>query len=196
METNDNAYELLYMVRQKDEAAFKLLIRKYEETVRFIIFKYMRRQNHTMDQEDYFQLALLKLLQAIDTYREDKETSFSYFYLEIIRHTMIDYYRELQSYWGTCELYSLSLDTHVEEANGPYCLLDYVKGPQENSERYYEVQHLINETKETLNELEKKIIDFRSMGYSYRQIAYTLHINEKKVDNTLRKARIYKRSKR
>ena len=53
----------------------------------------------------------------------------------------------------------------------------------------YEFQHRVNTRKEALSDLEKRIVDLRALGYTYRQIADTLQVKVKKVDNTLQKVR-------
>ena len=47
----------------------------------------------------------------------------------------------------------------------------------------------MNTRKEALSDLEKRIVDLRALGYTYRQIADTLQVKVKKVDNTLQKVR-------
>lgn len=198
METNDyeNEYELLYMVHQGDERAFQMLVDKYSENVHYIIYKYAKRHHAGMDMQDYLQMAMIKLLQAITTYREDREASFAHFYYEILRHSMIDMYRIRQSFTGSCDFYSLSLDMLVEDGEGMYKAKNYIKVAQDSTTLHAEIQRRIKESKERLNPLEQKIVDLRSKGYTYRQVAQELHIKQKKVDNTMRKVRFYKRSKR
>ena len=70
-----------------------------------------------------------------------------------------------------------------------WVLLDIMEKPNESFYVSYEFQHRVNSRKETLSSLEKRILDLRALGYTYQQIADTLHIKAKKVDNTLQKIR-------
>lgn len=72
----ENDYELLYLIRQKDEMAFAALMHKYEEIADKLIKKYIGACKSGLSEDDYLQLARLKLVQTIDDYREDQEASF------------------------------------------------------------------------------------------------------------------------
>ena len=120
----ENDYELLYLIRQKDEMAFAALMHKYEEIADKLIKKYIGACKSGLSEDDYLQLARLKLVQTIDDYREDQEASFYHYFCSVFH-----------------------------------------------------------------NLLEKRIVDLRALGYTYRQIADTLQVKVKKVDNTLQKVR-------
>lgn len=97
---------------------------------------------------------------------------------------MIDCYRQ-----SAHERRVLSLDSCIREDAGGYCLLDIMEKPNESFAVSYEFQHRVNTRKEALSDLEKRIVDLRALGYTYRQIADTLQVKVKKVDNTLQKVR-------
>ncbi|MEF9967413.1 MAG: sigma-70 family RNA polymerase sigma factor [Longicatena sp.] len=194
MSKDENDYELLYMIRQKDEAAFLYLIEKYDATIRYIIYKYMKKSCNGVDVDDYYQIALMKLTTAIDAFRGDREASFAYFYIEILTHSLIDCYRWNRSAQGNCESFAISLDKQVQDGSRSYSLTDFISTNDRAFIKEEEpVYQLFCETKKELSDLENSILDLRSFGYSYKQIASILDINEKKVDNTLCKVRNKKR---
>lgn len=179
-----NDYELLYMIRQKDETAFTILINKYENLAWMLIYKYIGTCKTGLLADDYMQMARLKLLQAVDDYREDQESSFCHYFCRIFRNHLIDCYRRRMH-----DLQPISLDFQIREDDAVYCLMDFIEKPQENFAVSYEFAHRLKTQKAQLKPLEKQIVDLRALGYTYRQIADILNVNIKKVDNTLQKVR-------
>lgn len=120
----------------------------------------------------------------VDDYREDQEASFYHYFCSVFHNLLIDCYRQ-----SAHERRVLSLDSCIREDAGGYCLLDIMEKPNESFAVSYEFQHRVNTRKEALSDLERRIVDLRALGYTYRQIADTLQIKVKKVDNTLQKVR-------
>lgn len=179
-----NDYELLYLIRQKNDMAFALLMKKYEEIAVMLMKKYSRTYKIGISEDDYLQMARIKLLQSINEYREDQEASFYHYFCNVFHNLLIDLYRH-----SLREKHIVSLDSCIQEEEGSYCLLDIMEKPNESFYVSYEFQHRVNSRKETLSSLEKRILDLRALGYTCQQIADTLHIKAKKVDNTLQKIR-------
>ena len=138
--------------------------------------------------DDYLQTARLKLLQAVEDYREDGTSSFHHFYFGILRNHLIDVYRRTFRYTTP-----ISLDLYVQEEQYSYCMQDFIK-EEEVLPISYETQQRIFEQKQLLNGIEQRILELRIWGLSYHQIAEELQIKEKKVDNTLAKIRRKKHS--
>ena len=184
METKYNDYELLYLIRQKNEIAFAILMRKYERVARYLIQKYVGEGLSLLLKEDYLQNGRLKLLQAVEDYREDSNSSFYHFYCEIYHNLLIDCYRKSQR-----RNYAISLDEPLYGSDNQYCLLDIMESSTEYISVSPESLERIQKRKANLNSMEKKIVDLRAVGYTYQQIADLLKINIKKVDNTLQKVR-------
>ena len=53
---------------------------KYEEIADKLIKKYIGACKSGLSEDDYLQLARLKLVQTIDDYREDQEASFYHYF--------------------------------------------------------------------------------------------------------------------
>lgn len=187
-----NDYELLYMIHQKDEHSLSILIEKYEYIIQFILKTYVTFTYRAFDSEDFYQIALLKLLDAVYEYRYDMQTSFKVYYSRILKYTLIDYIRLSKSYVAVHDQFSLSLDMEVQDENGRYCLMDFTKAPQKSVEIKPTWDELFEKSSKYLSTLEIEIVKRRRKGLSYRDIAQEMQINTKKVDNTLRKMRKYK----
>lgn len=177
-----NDYELLYMIRAKNEIALTLLLEKYKESSGNMIRKYFGKKAD-VNMDDYLQSARLKLLQAIEDYREDGVSSFHHFYFEILRNHLIDVYRRTFRYTTP-----ISLDMYVQEDQHSYCMQDFIRN-EEVLPISYETQQRIHAQKQLLDDIEQRILELRIWGFSYHQIADELQIKEKKVDNTMAKIR-------
>lgn len=181
----ENDYELIYMVHQNDDDAWKLLVEKYIKITRFSI-SHRDRKAHIWTQDDFDQLARMKLLQAVETFREDGAASFHTFYLQIYRRSLIDHYRGGLTYKGICNSSIHSLDMEIADVCAKYTYEDFIMHESEHEKSLAE-RICIAKTK--LDPLERRIVDMRVEGYTYDHIACELHINRKKVDNTIRKLR-------
>lgn len=180
---NDNDFELLYMIHLNDVSAYQYLIKKYENTIRYIIYKYQKKKDRRYTQDDFFQLGRIKLLLAVNKYREDKETTFYHFFYEIFEHAMIDYYRTRYSQKGYYDYMCVSLDCVHTQSYEHYYYEALDMGVS------LEVSERIIQTKKNLNSIECEIVDLRALGYTYLQISKDLNIKKKKIDNTLHKLR-------
>lgn len=178
----DNDNELLYFIHANDEIAFRYLFLKYENSIRYVIHKFQHKKDRRCCEDDLLQIARIKLLQAVDFYQEEIGTTFSFFFFDILEHTLIDYYRTRYSRKGSNDFMAISLDSFVYEQEELYM----VNG---QSELYYEVCERIEKGKRHLKPIERSIIDLRMEGYTYTQISNNLQIKKKKIDYTLQKMR-------
>lgn len=192
-ELNDN--ELIYMIRQRNEKAFAFLVNKYQVEIRRWLRHILRTYPRYQDQEDFYQIALLKLHESIDDYKAD-QSSFHNYYFKVLKHTTVDMIRSMNTYSRRQDKYMVSLDMHIQEGETNYRLMDMIVDeiPVEEDEQEEHIKENVLYTQKRLNPLEVDILSLRTLGYSYDQIAEKLNIPKKKVDNTLCKIR--KRKKR
>ncbi len=81
-----NDYELLYMVREKDEYSSRFLLEKYYPIIKNISIEYYNKyKDYGYDLEDFIQEALLAFYRAVDTFSENKDVLF-YTYLCVCIH--------------------------------------------------------------------------------------------------------------
>ena len=192
-ELNDN--ELIYMIRQRNEKAFAFLVNKYQVEIRRWLRHILRTYPRYQDQEDFYQIALLKLHESIDDYKAD-QSSFHNYYFKVLKHTTVDMIRSMNTYSRRQDKYMVSLDMHIQEGETNYRLMDMIVDeiPAEEDEQEEHIKENVLYTQKRLKPLEVDILSLRTLGYSYDQIAEKLNLPKKKVDNTLCKIR--KRKKR
>lgn len=181
--TEISDYELIYMIRQGDDAAFSQLLQRYDECSRHLIFHFIRHDIAYNNKDDFRQLAAMKMLQAIQCYREDRQVNFASFYQNILRRALIDYLRVNKQILMT-QGYGSVYDNHICDGGG-----QYTTNSSKNETISKSVLLRIEEAMEHLNAFEKKIVELRKNGYTYAEIATDLKISEYIVARTIRKIR-------
>lgn len=177
----------------KHDEALSLLINSYRSDVEKMIRKHYLKGFRQIDEEDLNQLALVQMVEALQTYREERGVPFLNYYLFILKNAYINMKRSLFSYGKENDRNALSLDQQVSEENASY-LSEYIPST------YHEYQadskmvkqqfwSMIKKILDDLSEIEQQVFAMRQIGYSYKEIAETLGVSEKKVDNTLAKIR-------
>ena len=84
-----NDYELIYEVREQNEEAYNMIIKKYSMLIRKIADEYYKaNKNNKVDYEDIVQEGYFGLLQALDNYKEDDKTLFYTYATICIRREM------------------------------------------------------------------------------------------------------------
>lgn len=192
-EFNDN--ELIYMIRQRNDKAFSFLANKYQVETRRWLRHILRSYPRYQDQEDFYQIALLKLHESIDDYKAG-QSSFHNYYFKVLKHTTVDMIRAMNTYNHIQDKHTVSLDMSIQEGETKYRLVDIIEKaiPAEEEEQEEHIKENVLYTQKRLKPLEVDILSLRTLGYSYDMIAEKLNISKKKVDNTLCKIR--KRKKR
>ena len=189
---SNNDYELLYMIYQKDEHSLRLFVEKYMVLIHDAIFFYFNVETNNVKSDELLQEGLYLLYGAIYAYRSDRNATFATFFHRILQNRLTNCYRKLSTYEGGCVRTMLSLDHMVNEYGVP--LLETIPNRDITLEGIHylyvsSVKAVVKEMCKDMYPLECEIIGMRVAGDSYREIADSLSIDEKKVDNVLRKVR-------
>lgn len=187
-----NDYELLYMMRQKNEDAYQLMLDKYTPAVIHVIFRKIDAKYRNYIFEDAFQEAMTMLFSSMDSYREDSGVKFFSFGVLCVERKLLDIIKRMSR--GTYLSWSeFSLDAPLEP-NSSSRYEDIVEDrhyeyrPEEYSRAVFLQEELLLAV-DKLDEEERKVYLYQCLGYNYTQIAELEEINSKKVDYLLRKAR-------
>lgn len=86
-----NDHELLYLIKQHDEAALEEMFHKYEPLIYTMIAKY---HFPTTQKEDYLQEGRLVLHKAIDNYQESFQKTFTKYFELLLTNRFNSLYRE------------------------------------------------------------------------------------------------------
>ena len=184
--------ELLYMIRQKDERALDILLKKYENSIMIMCNDLLKKQGRN-DYEDARQMARIGFLSAVDTYRHDRAASFRYFAKMCAEREVRSMLRKerVKGQYGYHR--SVSLDQSINETDGAY-LVDFVENtyPEYNPTWSFEYNRLKNSYEKELVKLtdsERMVFSLWDKGVSYKDIAMQLNMKTKAVDNMLQRVR-------
>lgn len=184
----DEDSEYLYMIHQKDDESLKMLISKYRRILNKVLYESTFYAKWMNDYSEVRQIALVILYDAILAFRDDQLSSFQHYYLHILKNQLIDETRKRNRYYDV-----VSLDTPIYEDTGVY-LKDCIVNTEPRYEADWLIRRQMMELKlekwyAPMDYVEKQVLRLRYYGFSYQEIAAYLHINEKKVDNTIHKIR-------
>ena len=171
--------ELLDAVCRADDVAFAVLLERCmpmirQETARF--------RHHLADQDDLAQEAALGLLAAAKAYRVDGGASFVTFARVCVRRRLINVMHAMPHEDDS----GLDLDS-LDDAVLMSCTT--VTDPDTllvNKEAEYA---LLEHLKQLLSDIEYRVLVLHLASYSYREMAESLNIPQKAVDNALQRIR-------
>jgi len=185
-------------VESKEEASAigEQLINRYRDMVRRIARMYYLAGG---DPEDLMQEGMLGLYKAITTYQDDRQMKFSSFAYLCIERQIQSAVRNSNRQKHQAMNEAISLDQMTRDEEGNLTRLEDVLSDENSLSVEEKVQgqldgeELLEQLKSRLSELEQNILGPYLNGENYRQIAETLGLVPKIVDNALQ--RIKKKAK-
>ena len=185
---NDN--ELLYLIKEENEAAKNLFYEKYTPVVEAKAKKYFTQiQNKGYEMNDLIQEGMIGLANAINDYVPEKDVKFITFANLCIDRQIISFIRDVSRNKHQVLNSSVSLD--AENRVSGRSLLDIINDnnveidPEKSFVLYEEQEELKDKVKEYLTENERQVFDLRFEGFTYQEIAMLLNISTKSVDGTI-----------
>ena len=170
---------LIASVRNGDDTAFAVLIERYMPMLRQ---ETSRVSNNSSDDDDFIQEASLGLLSAAKAYRCEAGASFKTFARICVRRRLLN---AVQAF-GEQPLPQDDLAVLDDPENDCY---DSRFDPNEWLLHKEEETALLDRLKSILSSMEYHVLVLHMASYSYDEIASTLHISSKSVDNALQRIR-------
>ncbi len=170
--------QLVTLAREKNEEAFACLLSRYSAVLHRLSVQYSGTSS--LEAEDLAQEGMLGLLSAVQTYFPGGNAAFGTFACICMRNRMLTAVRQAQ---GTPLLLDdpdkPPISEAVVAADDPGVLLV----------RREELEALRTHLRTALTDLEYRVL-IRYLGsYSYEEIAQSLHVSRKTVDNALQRLR-------
>lgn len=189
MENCMNDYELLYMYHQLEDVALHLLMQKYSSKVWFHIYQ-LTSLKSLHSREELYQLCMIKLLDAIDSYQIGKYGSFSTYYLKIVKHVIIDYVKKQNRYQSHLDEFTMLYGFEACDESGHYLKeANAEKSRMLLAKPQNEIRRLLKESNIQLSDKDYQIVYMRMQGYSYKEIAEKMHVPRNTIDYMVRKLR-------
>ena len=185
-------YEILYMLRQNSEDATEILLEKFEN----LAWKashdgmYVQRPQGIQD-NDLYQEARLGIMEALHTYRIDKDTGLAHYVKICVLSHVNTRLRKCRSASYLLLDSSRSLDMSITEDGcaflGDVVTEEYLPFNPQHQAIMEEARELLYDMLSTLPKLEQIIFQSWNMGYTYTEIGSILNIAPKVVDNKIQK---------
>lgn len=175
--------EVAYLVKAGNNMAFNELVLRYSQIIRSKISLF---KNIGLDSDDLFQEALLALLGASKSYRENLGTSFKTYMGICIEHRLITLYKAMVS---QKRIPVNKLVPVYDGSEFPDQGLVGISNPELYVINCEELEQRKSYIKKSLTELEYSILMLYISGKTYEKIANNLNINCKAVDNALQRVR-------
>lgn len=183
--------ELYSLVCESDEDAKDMLFMKYKYIIDIVIKKYaFSAMKYGFEYKDLYQEALVGFSDAIQSYREEKNTSMATFITLCVDRRLQNTIRKASRVKNRVLLESLSLDHVYEEYNIPLkeVISDNNKNdPLTNIAKDEEFDELLEVIENALSSSEYEVYKLLISGLSYNEIAKILGKTPKQIDNAIQR---------
>lgn len=184
-----NDYELLDHIHSCNEDANEIMIYKYRPLTVNLAKKLIKYCNGGIDLNDLIQEGLVGLNEAVNSFREDKETNFGTYAKLCIERRMYSLVKSTRTYKNKILNESISLEDE-DENNIDRFLVDNTTNPSEMVEENDYQEKVLNELNNQLTNLEKQVFELKKNDFNYKEIAEILDKDPKVIDNTIQRIKI------
>ena len=184
-----NDYELLDHIYSCDEDANEIMIYKYRPLTVNLAKKLIKYCNGGVDLNDLIQEGLVGLNEAINNFREDKETNFGTYAKLCIQRRMYSVVKSTRTYKNKILNESISLEDE-EENNIDKFLIDNSNNPSDMLEENAYQEEILKKLNEQLTDLEKQVFELKKNYFNYKEIADILDKEPKVIDNTIQRIKL------
>ena len=176
-----NDYELVYMIRENEDA-LEFLLKKYEPLFKKLACSFvLKYKNKGLEVDDIMQQCRIILCKTVDMYNPNSDVLF-YSYLAVcLKRGIINYAKRVMDKNSHYNYMDIDGYENLNEFISPYdAFYNYID---------YDFQTDIINFKNSLSFMDSSIFELRYNGFSYKDIASLLELDVKKIDNALLKIR-------
>ena len=183
--------ELYSMICESNEEAKDVLYLKYKYIIDLVIKKYaFTAMKYGFEYKDLYQEALVGFSDALNSYKDDKNTSMATFITLCVERRLQNTIHKAGRVKNRVLLESLSLDHVYEQYEIP--LKDIISDNSDNDPllniaKDEAFDELISFIEKSLSSSEYEVYKLLISGMSYNEIAETLHKNPKQIDNAIQR---------
>ncbi len=176
--------ELVSLSRNGNEKAENELLERYKDTVMKISRGYFIIGGEL---EDIVQEGMIGLYKAIKNFKTDKNATFKTFAITCIKHQIQTAIKKANTKKNLPLSNSVSLQSFSENEEEEFLPVNLIfqVSPDEKIIGRENYKDLIETIKQTLSKKEFEVLKYYLRGYSYKEIAEFLGLNQKSIDNSL-----------
>ena len=177
-----NDYELLNYVREGNEEANNIIIKKYEPLINKIAIKMLSYcKNNGLDQNDLVQEGMIGLNHAIDRYQERENILFYTYAKKCIERKMLSVI--ISANRSKHKILNESISYDDEENLLNKLIKSNTPSPEEEVLNFEIEENLLNDIKKVLTNFEEEVFELLISGFTYKEIAKILDKDQKSIDN-------------
>lgn len=183
---NINDYEILSMVADNEDAT-ELLFKKYKPLIVGLAKKiYNNTQNTGFDLNDLIQEGMIGFSTAINTFDENKDTTFFTYAKTCIERRLISLIKSASRLKHQILNESYSVEDLAQDSKSLENLLeDSSSNPESKIIDDENTNELIKNIQKQLTHLESAVFELKISGFTYREIADILDKDSKSIDNAI-----------
>ncbi len=187
-----NDFELVSYVMNNEEVA-DVLFEKYRPLINSVAKRlYNDNENIGIDFNDLVQEGMVGFSIALNTYNEHKDTLFFTYAKKCIESKMYTMIKSAHRLKHQILNSSISMDAIDEDSFN--ISLDKIIGDNKGNPEQILVDNenvleLIEGVKKEFTEFELQVFDLKKSGFNYKEIALTLDVDPKSVDNALQRVK-------
>lgn len=176
--------ELVKLAKKGDENAENTLLERYKDLVVKISRSYFIIGGEL---EDIVQEGMIGLYKAIKNFKTDKNATFKTFAITCIKHQIQTAIKKANTKKNLPLSNSVSLQSFSENEEEEFLPVNLIfqVSPDEKIIGRENYKDLIETIKQTLSKKEFEVLKYYLHGYSYKEIAEFLGLNQKSIDNSL-----------
>lgn len=181
-----NDYEVLSMVADNEDAT-ELLFKKYKPLIVGLAKKiYNNTQNTGFDLNDLIQEGMIGFSTAINTFDENKDTTFFTYAKTCIERRLISLIKSASRLKHQILNESYSVEELAQDNKSLENLLeDSSSNPENKIIDDENTNELIRNIQKQLTPLESAVFELKISGFTYREIADILDKDSKSIDNAI-----------
>ena len=183
---NFNDYELLDYIYSCNEDANEILLYKYRPLIVSIAKKMLKYCNGGVDLNDLVQEGMLGLNDAINSFRDDKETNFGTYARLCIERRIYSLAKSTRTYKNKILNESISIEDEDDLTIDRF-LMDNSSNPDSMISENDFQNDIITKLKTQLTDLEKRVLGLKKNDFNYKEIADILEKEPKAIDNALQR---------
>lgn len=183
--------ELFSLISENNEDAKDIIYMRYKYIIDIVIKKYaFVAMRLGFEYKDLYQEALVGFSDAINSYREDKNSSVATFITLCVDRKLQNAIKKASRIKNKILLESLSLEHVYEQYQVP--LKDIISDdsshdPLVNITKDEEIEELVAMINESLSDNELEVYKLLITGMNYNEIAKLLHKSSKQIDNAIQR---------
>ena len=183
---NFNDYELLDYIYSCNEDANEILLYKYRPLIVSIAKKMLKYCNGGVDLSDLVQEGMLGLNDAINSFRDDKETNFGTYARLCIERRIYSLAKSTRTYKNKILNESISIEDEDDVTIDRF-LMDNSSNPDSMISENDFQNDIITKLESQLTDLEKRVLELKKNDFNYKEIADILEKEPKAIDNALQR---------